>query len=76
MPKELPVDRKYHLMIRDDEFNNYIEKYRQCLKNPNNEALTKEVKQLEQRVKDKWNARIHWARTHYSGRERFLDVDT
>lgn len=67
MPKELPVDRKYELMIRDDEFNNYIERSRQWLKNPNNEALTIEVEQLRQRVKDKWNARIHWPESTIQG---------
>lgn len=67
MPKELPVDIKYKLMIRDDEFNDYIEKYRQWLKNPNNEALTKEVEQLKKQVKDKWNARIHWPESTIQG---------
>jgi hypothetical protein len=67
MPKELPVDRKYALMIRDDEFNNYIEKSRQWLRNPNDETLTKEVGQLKQRVKDKWNARIHWPESTIQG---------
>jgi hypothetical protein len=67
LSKKLPVDRKYELMIRDDEFNNYIEKSRQWLKDPNDEALTKEVEQLKQRVRDKWNARIHWPESTIQG---------
>lgn len=60
MSKELPVGRKYELMIRDEQFKNYLEKYRQWLKNSNNEDLTKQVEQLRKQVRDKWNARIHW----------------
>jgi len=67
MPKELPVDRKYELMIRDDLFNNYIEKSMQWLRNPYDEALTKEVEQLKKQVKDKWNARIHWPESTIQG---------
>lgn len=67
MPKELPVDRKHDLMIRDEQFNNYIKKYRQWLKNPNDEVLTKQVEQLKQQMQDKWNARIHWPETTIQG---------
>jgi hypothetical protein len=67
MSKELPVDRKYELMIRDDEFNSYIAKSRQWLRNPNDEALTKEVAQLKKQIRDKWNARIHWPESTIQG---------
>jgi hypothetical protein len=67
MTKELPIDRKFDLMIRDEQFNSYLEKSKQWLKNPNDEDLTKEVEQLRKQVHDKWNARIHWPETTIQG---------
>jgi hypothetical protein len=60
MSKELPVGRKYPLMIRDDLVQNLVEKHKQWRKNCFDETLTQEVEQLKKQVKDKWNARLYW----------------
>jgi hypothetical protein len=60
MSKELPVDRKYELMIRDPLVKNYIEKSMQWFRNCSDETLSKEVEQLKKQVKEKWNAGIHF----------------
>ncbi|MBU4233869.1 MAG: hypothetical protein KKD99_09275 [Proteobacteria bacterium] len=67
MPKELPVDRKYELMIRDDLVQNLVEKHKQWRKNCFDETLTQEVEQLKKQVKDKWNARLHWPESTIQG---------
>src|SRR3989339_11559 len=67
MPKELPVDRKYKLMILDPLVKTYVEKHKQWRKNCFDETLTQEVEQLQKQIKDKWNARLHWPESTIQG---------
>jgi len=60
MPKELPVGRKYLLMLRDSLVQQLDEKHKQWRKNCSDETLTNEVDQFKKQVQEKWNARIHW----------------
>ncbi len=74
MPKELPVDRKYELMIRDDLVINYIKKSMQWFRNCFDEALTNEVEQLKKQIKEKWNAGIYFPESTKQGVTDFWAV--
>ena len=67
MPKELPVGRKYLLMLRDGLVQTLAEKHKEWRKNCFDETLTQEVEQLTKRVRDKWNAGIYWPETTLQG---------
>jgi hypothetical protein len=67
MPIELPVGRKYPLMIRDDLAHKLEEKYKQWRKNCFDEILTKEMEQLTKDVRKKWNTGIYWPETTRQG---------
>jgi len=67
VPKKLPVDRKYELMMRDPLFQRFLEKERNRLRNPHDEALRKEAWSLNQQVWEKWRAGIHWPETTIQG---------
>ncbi|MBM4289452.1 MAG: hypothetical protein FJ135_15135 [Deltaproteobacteria bacterium] len=67
MPKELPVGRKYLLMLRDPLVEKLNEKHKEWRKNCFDEILTLEVEQLKKKVQDKWNARLHWPETTLQG---------
>lgn len=67
MPKELPVERKYSLMLRDPLVHKLDEKHKQWRKNCFDETLTNEVDQLKKDVRKKWNAGIYWPETTLQG---------
>lgn len=67
MSKELPVGRKYLLMLRDGLVQTLAEKHKEWRKKCFDETLTREVEQLKKKVKDKWNARLYWPETTLQG---------
>jgi len=64
---ELPVGRKYLLMLRDPLVLKLAEIHKQWRSNCFDEALTKEVEQLKGQVRDKWNDGIYWPETTLQG---------
>lgn len=66
MPNELP-DRRYPLMMRDPLVQNYDKKFKLQLKNRDDKALTAEVKDLENQIRDKWGIGIHIPETTKMG---------
>jgi hypothetical protein len=66
MEKDL-LDRKHVLMKRDPLVQSYDKKYKCWVKNPDDEALKRELSQLEDQLMDKWAVKIYIPETTIQG---------